>query len=87
MQVRTLRATPTRPRTIIGEIKRPCDVILALRPAWDYTPTEAIEIPVDVAEQYVGKNSTVGWTRALAGDPRVTSIACDAPQRPAGNPL
>lgn len=87
VQVRTLRATPTRPRTIIGEIKRPCDVILALRLAWDYTPTEAIEIPVDVAEQYVGKNHKVGWTRALAGDPRVTSIACDAVQRPAGNAL
>jgi hypothetical protein len=31
VQVKTLRATPTRPRTIIGEVKDPCDVVFAIR--------------------------------------------------------
>jgi hypothetical protein len=43
VQVKTLRATPTRPRTIIGDVKDPCDVLLAIRLDFDYAPTEAIE--------------------------------------------
>ena len=74
VQVRTLRATPTRPRTIIGPVSRPCDVLLALRLHFDYSPHEALEIPVDVAEEYVGKNGKVAWTRKLSGDERVTPI-------------
>ena len=55
VQVKTLRATPTRPRTIIGEIRQPCDVVLAIRLDFDYTPTEALEIPVAVAAAHIGK--------------------------------
>src|SRR4051812_7992905 len=43
VQVKTLRGTPTRPRTIIGEIRQPCDVVLAIRLDFDYSPAEAIE--------------------------------------------
>lgn len=75
VQVKTLRGTPTRPRSIIGTITRPCDVVLAIRLDFDYSPTEAIEIPVDVAEEYIGKNGKLGWTHALADDNRVRRIA------------
>lgn len=74
VQVKTLRGTPTRPRTIIGTVNRPCDVLLALRLDFDYTPSEALEIPVEVAEAYVGKNGRVSWTHRLAHDPRVRRI-------------
>lgn len=81
VQVKTLRATPTAPRTIIGEVKRPCDVVLAIRLNFDYTPTEALEIPVEVAETYVGKNGKLSWTRTLADDERVLRIAAADLQR------
>jgi hypothetical protein len=75
VQVKTLRATPTRPRTIIGGITRPCDVVLAIRLDFDYSPTEALEMPVEVAEEYIGKNGKLGWTHALADDDRVHRIS------------
>ena len=78
VQVKTLRGTPTRPRTIIGTLNRPCDVLLALRLHFDYSPSEALEIPVDVAEAYVGKNGKVAWTHKLARDPRVQHIEGNA---------
>ena len=74
IDVKTLRATPERPRSIIGELKQPCDVLLAIRLAFDYTPTEALEVPVAVAREYVGKNGKVSWTQRLATDPRVLRI-------------
>src|SRR4051812_31292738 len=61
IDVKTLHATPERPRTIIGEPKRPCDVIFALRLAYDYTAVEALEIPIDLAETSIGANGKVSW--------------------------
>lgn len=49
-------------------------MVLAIRLNFDYSPREAIEIPVEVAEEYVGKNGKVGWTLALANDARVLRI-------------
>jgi hypothetical protein len=74
VQVKTLRATPTRPRTIIGEVKDPCDLVLAIRLDFDYAPTEAIEIPRAVAGLFVGKNGNVSWTAKLGSHPQVRSI-------------
>jgi hypothetical protein len=74
VQVKTLRGTPTGPRSIIGAITGPCDIVLAIRLDVDYSPTEAIEIPVDVAEEYTGKNGKVSWTHKLAADDRVRHI-------------
>jgi hypothetical protein len=74
VQVKTLRGTPTAPRTIIGELAYPCDVLLAIRLDFDYAPTEAIEVPYEVAEEFVGKNGKVSWTNALAHDGRVHRI-------------
>jgi hypothetical protein len=74
MQVKTLRATPTRPRTIIGEVKDPCDLVLAIRVDFDYAPTEAIEIPRAVAGLFVGKNGQISWTAKLVSHPEVRYI-------------
>ena len=77
VDVKTLRATPTRPRTIIGEIKQPCDLVLAIRLDYDYSPAEAIEIPRDVAELFVGKNGKISWTAKLVAHPRVRHITAE----------
>lgn len=74
VQVKTLRATPDRPRTIIGEVKEPCDIVLAIRLDFEYSPTEALEIPASVASEYIGKNGKLSWTRRLSEDPRVRVI-------------
>ncbi len=75
MQVKTLRGTPAKPRSIIGEIRHPCDVVLAIRLDFDYMSTEALEIPVEVAEYYVGKNGKLSWTQVLGSDARVRHIS------------
>jgi hypothetical protein len=49
--------------------------VLAIRLDVDYSPTEAIELPVEVAREYVGKNGKVGWTRRLAADEGVRWIS------------
>lgn len=78
VQVKTLRATPDRPRHIMGSITYPCDVVLAIRLDFDYSLSEALEMPVAVAEEYVGKNGKVSWTNKLADDNRVRRIsACE----------
>jgi hypothetical protein len=86
IDVKTLRATPHRPRTIIGEIKDPCDIVLAIRLHNDYSPDEALEIPVDIARRRVGKNGKLSWTRALAEHERVLripgAVLMQPPRRP-----
>jgi Family of unknown function (DUF6998) len=77
VQVKTIRATPTRPRTIIGEVRDPCDVLLAIRLDFDYAPTEAPEIPRAVADQFVGKNGKVSWTHKLVANPDVRHISAE----------
>ena len=77
VQVKTLRGTPEGPRTIIGELRGEFDVLLAIRLNFDYTPSEAIEVPSQVAREFVGKNGKVGWTNALAHDDRVRWIRAE----------
>lgn len=74
VDVKTLHASPKGPRSIIGTLKEPCDLILALRLHYDYTPHEALEIPAAVAREFTGRNGKVSWTRALADDTRVLRI-------------
>jgi hypothetical protein len=64
IDVKTLHATPEKPRTIIGQPKRPCDLVFALRLHYDYTPAEALEIPIELAEAYVGANGKLSWTQS-----------------------
>lgn len=77
VQVKTLRATPERPRTIIGEIRDPCDVVFALRLDFEYRPVEALEIPRLVAHEMLGRNGKLSWTRALATHPAVGHLSAD----------
>jgi hypothetical protein len=81
---KTLHATPDRPRTIIGQPKRPCDLVFALRLHYDYTPAEALEIPIELAEAYVGANGKLSWTQQLASEPAVVHL--DAAQLAGGDP-
>jgi hypothetical protein len=74
VQVKTLRGTPDRPRSIIGDVRGPCDVVLAIRLDFDYAPTEAIEIPRAVAELFLGKSGKVSWTAKLVSHPEVRHI-------------
>lgn len=84
IDVKTLHATPDRPRTIIGQPKRPCDLVFALRLHYDYTPAEALEIPIELAEAYVGANGKLSWTQKLASEPAVVHL--DAAQLARGDP-
>ena len=84
IDVKTLHATPDKSRTIIGQPKRPCDLIFALRLHYDYTPAEALEIPIELAEAYVGANGKLSWTRKLASEPAVVHL--DAAQLDRGDP-
>lgn len=84
IDVKALRATPDRPRTIIGQPKRPCDLIFALRLHYDYAPHEALEIPIELAEVYVGANGKLSWTQKLANEPAV--IHLDAAMIARGDP-
>jgi hypothetical protein len=84
IDVKTLHATPDKPRTIIGQPKRPCDLIFALRLHYDYTPSEALEIPIELAEAYVGASGRLSWTQKLASEPAVVHL--DAAQLARGDP-
>jgi hypothetical protein len=75
IDVKTLRAAPEGPRTIIGAFKEPCDALLAIRLHYDYTMHEALEIPADVAREHTGRNGKVSWTQRLAADARVRYIS------------
>lgn len=77
VQVKTLRGTPDGPRKIIGDMRGDFDVLLAIRLDFDYTPTEAIEMPSEVAREFIGRNGKVSWTKALADDSRVRRIGAE----------
>jgi len=84
IDVKTLHATPDGPRTIIGQPRRPCDLVFALRLHYAYTPAEALEIPIELAEAYVGANGKLSWTRKLASESAVVHL--DAAQLARGDP-
>lgn len=77
VQVKTLRGTRSGPRTIIGELRAPYDVLLALRLDYDFTPAEGLEIPAAVATEHLAANGKLNWTRKLADDPRVKRIPAE----------
>ncbi len=75
VQVSALRATPERPRTIIGEMKEPCDVVLAIRLDFDYSPTEALEIPADISRALVGPTASSAGPAAWLSTPTYDASA------------
>ena len=74
ISVKTLLGTPGRPRTVIGPISDPCDVVFVLRLDFDFAPQEALEIPVGVAREHITPEGKLNWTRRLVEDPRVVHI-------------
>lgn len=76
VQVKTLRDGNDGRRTEAGRVLGPCDLVLLIRLAPDYTPVEALEFPFDVVRETYG-SKPVRWSLRFAADPRVTTIPGD----------
>jgi hypothetical protein len=75
VQVKTLRSTPGNPRTSMGILKPPFDVLLAIRLDFDYRVERAIEVPKPVIERHYAAGTRTSWTRELEQDPDTRRIA------------
>lgn len=73
VQVKTLKDGNDGRRTEAGRVLGPCDVLLIIRLALDYTPLEAIEVDFAVVKEVFGTRP-VRWSRKFAADPRVQTI-------------
>ena len=76
VQVKTLRSTPTNPRSTIGVLQPDYDVLLAIRLDADYKPVEAIEASKEVVERHFGRGR-VTWTKTFAADDAVQEITAE----------
>jgi hypothetical protein len=65
IQVRALRSTPEHRRTVLGHMREPYDVLLALRFDESYRVTDALEVPRAVLDELFPNGRRVTWTRAL----------------------
>lgn len=74
VQVRALRSTPTRERTVMGRMKERYDALLAIKFTVDYEPLRAIEVARVVLERHCPHGSVTHWTRRLESDPDVVRI-------------
>ncbi len=74
VQVRTLRSEPHRERTLMGAMKEPYDVLLAIKLSVDYEPLRAIEVARSVLEQHYPHGARTSWTKQLENDPQVRRI-------------
>jgi hypothetical protein len=74
VQVRALRATPTRERSVMGAMKEPYDVLFAVKLTVDYEPLRAIEVPRAVLECYYPHGAGTHWTKRLEADTGVRRI-------------
>lgn len=70
VQVKTLRSTPGNPRSSMGVLKDPYDLLLAIRLDLDYRVDRAIELPRSVLEDHYPKGTRSSWTKALRAGPR-----------------
>lgn len=77
IQVRALRSTPTRERSVMGAMKEPYDVLFAAKLTVDYEPLRAIEVPRAVLERYYPHGAGAHWTKRLEADPAVRRVARD----------
>lgn len=73
VQVKTLRDGNDGRRTEAGRVLGPCDLLLIVRLAPDYTPLGAIEVDLQVVQEVFGAGP-VRWSRRFAADPRVRTI-------------
>ncbi len=77
VQVKTLRSEPNRERTLMGAMKDPYDVLLAIKLSFDYEPLRAIEVPRTVLERHYPHGKRTSWTKRLEFDPGVRRISRD----------
>ena len=75
VQVRTLRSEPHRERTVMGVMKEPYDVLLAIKLSYDYEPVRAIEVPRAVLERHYPHGAGTSWTKRLENDSEVRRIS------------
>lgn len=75
VQVRTLRSEPHRERTLMGVMKEPYDVLLAIKLSVDYEPLRAIEVSRSVLERHYPHGMRTSWTKRLENDPEVRLIS------------
>jgi hypothetical protein len=78
VQVRALRSTPTRERSVMQVMKEPYDVLFAVKLTVDYEPLRAIEVPRAVLERYYPHGSVTHWTKRLEADAGVRRIPREA---------
>lgn len=74
VQVRALRSTPTRERSVMGAMKEPYDVLFAVKLTVDYEPLRAIEVPRAVLEAHYPHGTGTHWTKSLEADAAVRRI-------------
>jgi len=77
VQVKTLRSELNRERTLMGAMKDPYDVLLAINLGFDYEPLRAIEVPRTVLERHYPHGKRTSWTKRLEFDPGVRRISRD----------
>lgn len=73
VQVKTLRDGNDGRRSEAGRVLGPCDIVLLIRLAPDYTPVVALEIPFSVVEEVFG-TKPVRWSLRFAADPRIRTV-------------
>jgi len=77
VQVRAIRDTPENPRSVLGAMKEPYDVLLALRLDEDFQVTDALEVPRLVLDQAFPNGRRVTWSRAISDDRRTRRLPAD----------
>jgi hypothetical protein len=77
VQVKTLRSEPERERTLMGIMKDPYDVLLAIKLSFDFAPLRAIEVPRAVLERHYPHGERTSWTKRLETDSGVRRISRD----------
>ena len=73
VQVKTLKDGNDGRRSEAGRVLGPCDMLLMIRLAPDFTPLAAVEIDFSVVQEVFG-DRPVRWSLTFANDPRVRHI-------------
>jgi hypothetical protein len=73
VQVKALRDGNDGRRSEAGRVLGPCDKLLMIRLAPDFTPLAAIEVDFSVVQEIFG-DKPVRWSLTFASDPRVRHI-------------
>lgn len=77
VQVKTLRSTPANPRTSMGVLREPYDVLFALRLDVDYQPTAAWVLPRSAVEAVYPPGTRTSLTATLLRQCSVKEVSSD----------